>query len=50
MGFHPMIYSNKIEYWIDNFLWFQKMFYKYGINPFNVYLLEVRNVEWLPQQ
>ena len=50
MGFHPMVYSNKIEYWMDNFLWFQKMFYKYGINPFNLYLLEVRNVEWLPQQ
>ncbi len=48
-GFHPMVYSNGIEYWIDNFLWFQRMFYKFGIQPSNIYLLEVRNYEWTPE-
>lgn len=49
-GFHPMVYSNKIEYWMDNFIWFQKKFYEYGINPFGLYLLEVRNYEWTQKQ
>lgn len=46
MGFHPMVYSRKIESWIDNFLWFQENFKKYDIPPHSLYLLEVRNVEW----
>jgi hypothetical protein len=29
-----MIYSNQIEQWIDNFIWFQDMFKKYDISPF----------------
>lgn len=37
---HPMIYSNNIEYWIENILWFLNTF---GING---YLLEIRNTEW----
>jgi hypothetical protein len=45
-----MVYSNKIEKWMDNFLWFQKMFYKYGKSPFSIYLLEVRNADWSKQQ
>jgi radical SAM protein with 4Fe4S-binding SPASM domain len=49
-GFHPMVYSNNIERWIDNFLWFQDNFEKYGIGWKNLYLLEVRNVEWTEQQ
>jgi radical SAM protein with 4Fe4S-binding SPASM domain len=49
-GFHPMVYSNGIEKWIDNFLWFQEMFKKYNINPFRLYLLEVRNAEWTAGQ
>jgi sulfatase maturation enzyme AslB (radical SAM superfamily) len=45
-SFHPMIYSNKIEDWIKNFLWFQDNFKKHDI-PFDaLYLLEVRNEEW----
>ncbi len=49
-AFHPMIYSEEIEYWKDNFLWFQEMFEKYEI-PWNaLYLLEVRNVEWTQKQ
>jgi len=50
IAFHPMIYSNRIEYWKDNWLWFQENFKKYDI-PFNsIYLLEVRNVEWSVEQ
>lgn len=49
-GFHPMVYSNGIEMWKDNFLWFQEMFDKYDI-PWNyIYLLEVRNAEWTTEQ
>lgn len=45
-GFHPMVYYNNIEKWIDNFLWFQEMFKKYDIPWDNLYLLEVRNDGW----
>jgi len=41
-----MIYSNMIEYWSDNFLWFMRNYVKYGIPLNNLYLLEIRNVEW----
>ena len=50
IGFHPMIYSNNIENWIDNFKWFQEKFREYNISPTNIYLLEVRNPEWTEQQ
>ena len=46
IGFHPMVYSQNIEKWKDNFLWFQEMFQKYNLPPNNMYLLEVRNKEW----
>lgn len=49
-GFHPMVYSQGIDRWIDNFLWFQENFRKYKISPNSVYLLEVRNEEWTPEQ
>jgi len=49
-GFHPMIYSDRIEYWKDNFLWFQENFKRFGIPFSNLYLLEVRNVEWTLKQ
>lgn len=49
-GFHPMIYSNHIDKWIDNFNWFQENFEKYNIRANNIYLLEVRNVEWNEKQ
>lgn len=51
IGFHPMIYSNGIELWQKNFLWFMEQFKKYGIDPVqNLYLLEVRNQEWNANQ
>lgn len=50
MGFHPMIYSEEIDKWRNNFLWFQEMFAKFSIPKTNVYLLEVRNVEWSGRQ
>lgn len=49
-GFHPMIYSQGIELWKKNFLWFQDMFDKHGIDWTNIYLLEVRNPEWSREQ
>lgn len=45
-GFHPMVYSNGIDRWIENFLWFQDMMAKYELPWWNIYLLEVRNKEW----
>jgi len=49
-GFHPMVYSELIENWCDNFLWFQDMFKKHKIPWWNLYLLEVRNKEWTKEQ
>lgn len=49
-GFHPMVYSNQIEKWKDNFLWFQEMYKKYDLPWDKLYLLEVRNAEWSDQQ
>ena len=49
-GFHPMVYSELIEKWKKNFLWFQKNFKKFGIPFGNIYLLEVRNAEWSKPQ
>lgn len=49
-GLHPMVYSNKIERWIDNFLWFQEKMAEYNLPWSSLYLLEVRNVEWTLQQ
>lgn len=45
-GFHPMIYSNNIEKWKKNFLWFQDKFEEYGLPHNRIFLLEVRNEEW----
>jgi hypothetical protein len=49
-GLHPMVYSNNIEKWKDNFLWFQENVEKYGLSWKAPYLLEVRNQEWTRQQ
>lgn len=49
-GYHPMIYSELIEKWKRNFLWFQGKFREFSIPFTNIYLLEVRNVEWSDEQ
>ncbi|MCK9187245.1 MAG: hypothetical protein PHS16_01875 [Candidatus Colwellbacteria bacterium] len=49
-GFHPMIYSEHIEDWKQNWLWFQKNFTKHKLPWRNIYLLEVRNAEWTDKQ
>ncbi len=49
-GFHPMIYSERIEKWKENFLWFQENFKRFKLPPTSLYLLEVRNEEWTPRQ
>ena len=48
--YHPMVYSEHIEDWKDNFLWFQKMFRKHDVPWHYIYLLEVRNREWSKEQ
>lgn len=50
IGFHPMVYSNNIEKWWGNFMWYQEKFKEYGLPPNNIYLLEVRNAEWTEEQ
>lgn len=50
LGFHPMVYSDGIDRWQENFLWFQAGFARHGIDWTNLYLLEVRNPEWSPVQ
>ena len=50
LSFHPMIYSNNIEKWKENFNWFQENFSIFGINWQNLYLLQVRNKEWTREQ
>jgi len=50
INFHPMIYSEEIENWKDNWLWFQDWLEKTD-RPFDsIYLLEVRNREWTKGQ
>jgi len=49
-SFHPMIYSENIEKWKDNWLWFQENFKKHEIDFRCIYLLEVRNSEWKKSQ
>lgn len=49
-GFHPMIYSDNIDLWIENFDWYQMMLKKHGMHWSNIYLLEVRNQEWSIEQ
>lgn len=43
---HPMVASENVAAWKDNFLWFEKMFDKYNIPIESLYLLEVRNYNW----
>ena len=45
-GFHPMIYSDDIEAWKKNFLWYQGKMSEYDIPHHKLFLLEVRNQEW----
>lgn len=49
-GFHPMIYYRGIDDWKRNFDWFQEMYVKHGIEWDNLYLLQVRNAGWTPEQ
>lgn len=49
-GFHPMIYSELIEQWPKNWLWFQRNFKKHNLPWQNIYLLEVKNNEWTSKQ
>lgn len=49
-GFHPMVYSEHVEDWEKNFLWFQENFEKIGHPWMYLYLLEIRNVEWSDKQ
>jgi len=50
VGFHPMIYSEEIENWKDNWRWFQEKFEEHDLPFSSIYLLEVRNREWSAEQ
>lgn len=50
LAFHPMIYSEEIENWKDNWLWYQENMKKHDIPFDSIYLLEVRNAEWNKEQ
>lgn len=46
-AFHPMVAAYGIEKWVDNYKWWQDMFTKYELNPFEYGMyLEVRNNDW----
>lgn len=46
-AFHPMVSANSIHKWIENYDWWQNMFKKYDMNPYEYGMyLEVRNDEW----
>ena len=49
-GFHPMVYSEGIERWPENFLWYQEKLKEFDIPWWNIYLLEVRDKEWTGRQ
>jgi len=50
LGFHPMVYAEKIENWKDNFLWYIENMIRHNIHPSELYLLEVRNADWSSEQ
>lgn len=45
-GPHPMIAPSSVKKWKENFLWFQKMYEKYNMKWWQLYLLEVRDPNW----
>ena len=47
---HPMVSSEGISKWKENFLWIQDMYKKYDINWYDLYLLEVRNYNWTEEK
>ena len=49
-GIHPMIYSQGIDKWKENFEWFQENFEKHDIHWSKIFLLQVRNQEWNSKQ
>lgn len=49
-GIHPMVYSKDINKWIDNFDWFQAKMQEYNIPWYEIYLLQVRNLEWTKEE
>lgn len=44
--FHPMIHSQHIDKWIDNYEWYKQMLLSHDMHLSDLYLLEVRNEEW----
>lgn len=44
--FHPMVSAHNIDKWPENFKWWIKMCGYYGLDFFDIMLLEVRNDEW----
>lgn len=45
-GFHPMVASQSVKYWIENHKWWEEQFKKWDMDIFNLMMLEVRNADW----
>lgn len=46
-GFHPMVASCNVKYWIENYKWWQRECAKYGMSAEEkLMMLEVRNDDW----
>ena len=46
-AFHPMVAASGIEKWIDNYKWWNDMYKKFKLDPFEYGMyLEVRNDDW----
>lgn len=44
--FHPMVSSNNVKNWIENYNWWKNQFKKWDINLYALMMLEVRNADW----
>lgn len=45
-SFHPMVSAQSVENWIENYKWWKKKCNEYGLNIYDIMMLEVRNDDW----
>lgn len=44
--FHPMVSSQSVKYWIENYKWWKSQFEKWDMDIKDIMMLEVRNADW----